>query len=143
MMGSMTADGRQRVENYLSDTEKLLAENDMPAKVISEVQYKYRVSAGGKDYSIVKYLLNREYFSFQKRTFFFQKRTFFLDKQDQVQSEEKYNQEIEKFLDILFNFDFRGSICRQNVGGYEIDESCQRVVFSLVSMISEYSEFAN
>lgn len=53
MMGSMTADGRQRVENYLSDTEKLLAENDMPAKVISEVQYKYRVSAGGKDYSIV------------------------------------------------------------------------------------------
>ena len=49
MMGSMTADGRQRVENYLSDTEKLLAENDMPAKVISEVQYKYRVSAGGKD----------------------------------------------------------------------------------------------
>lgn len=90
----------------------------------------------GKDYSIVKYLLNREYFSFQKRT-------FFLDKQDQVQSEEKYNQEIEKFLDILFNFDFRGSICRQNVGGYEIDESCQRVVFSLVSMISEYSEFAN
>ena len=25
----------------------------MPAKVISEVQYKYRVSAGGKDYSIV------------------------------------------------------------------------------------------
>ncbi len=90
----------------------------------------------GKDYSIVKYLLNREYFSFQKQT-------FFLDKQDQVQSEEKYNQEIEKFLDILFNFDFRGSICRQNVGGYEIDESCQRVVFSLVSMISEYSEFAN
>ena len=53
MMGSMTADGRQRVENYLRDTEKLLAENDMPAKVISEVQYKYRVSAGGKDYSIV------------------------------------------------------------------------------------------
>lgn len=39
MMGSMTADGRQRVENYLSDTEKLLAENDMPARVISEVQY--------------------------------------------------------------------------------------------------------
>lgn len=53
MMGSMTADGRERVENYLRDTEKLLAENDMPAKVISEVQYKYGVSTGGKDYSIV------------------------------------------------------------------------------------------
>ena len=53
MMGSMTADGRERVENYLRDTEKLLAENDMPARVISEVQYKYGVSTGGKDYSIV------------------------------------------------------------------------------------------
>ena len=53
MMGSMTADGRDRVENYLRDTEKLLAKNDMPAKVISEVQYKYGVSTGGKDYSIV------------------------------------------------------------------------------------------
>ncbi len=37
MMGSMTADGRERVKNYLRDTEKLLAENDMPARVISEV----------------------------------------------------------------------------------------------------------
>lgn len=51
-MSSMNPDGRKQVEAYLTDTEKLLKKNGMPAKMCVEAQYKYRVSFNGKDYSI-------------------------------------------------------------------------------------------
>lgn len=51
-LGSMNSDGRERIEKYLTDTEKLLLENGMSAKMCVEVQYKYKISFNGKDYSI-------------------------------------------------------------------------------------------
>lgn len=51
-LGSMNSDGRGRIEKYLTDTEKLLLENGMSAKMCVEVQYKYKISFNGKDYSI-------------------------------------------------------------------------------------------
>ena len=51
-MGSMNPDGRNQTESYLADTEELLEKNGISAKLCVEVQYKYKIRVGGKDYSI-------------------------------------------------------------------------------------------
>lgn len=51
-MGSMKSDGREKVEAYLANTEKMLKENGMSAKMCVEIYFNYKVSFDGKDYSI-------------------------------------------------------------------------------------------
>lgn len=51
-MKSMNPDGRKQIEEYFAETEALLQENGMPAKLCVETQYKNKIRFNGKDYSI-------------------------------------------------------------------------------------------
>ena len=53
VMGFMTADGREKMEKFFEEKEKMLADEGMPGECLLEIQYKYKVISKGKDYSLI------------------------------------------------------------------------------------------
>ena len=53
VMGFMTADGREKMEKFFAEKEKMLADEGMPGECLLEIQYKYKVISKGKDYSLI------------------------------------------------------------------------------------------